>query len=60
MQHEMFASATDWIVDIVEGVQLRRACPFCFKMPLKSCHFWRISRTAGLGGSQTNGTWAMP
>eukprot|EP00974_Lingulodinium_polyedra_P092726 8983021-Lingulodinium_polyedra.AAC.1 len=29
-------------------------------MPLKSCHFWRLSRTEGLGGSQQGGSWAMP
>eukprot|EP00974_Lingulodinium_polyedra_P111199 10754338-Lingulodinium_polyedra.AAC.1 len=56
----MFASATDWDVELMEGVHFRFTCPYCYKMPLKSCHFWRLSRTVGLGGSQNKGTWAMP
>eukprot|EP00974_Lingulodinium_polyedra_P025462 2462799-Lingulodinium_polyedra.AAC.1 len=56
----MFASATDWIVEFMGGVQFRYTCPYFMKMPLRSCHFWRLSRKAGLGGPAQSGQWAMP
>eukprot|EP00974_Lingulodinium_polyedra_P070270 6799852-Lingulodinium_polyedra.AAC.1 len=55
VRNEMLSSATDWVVELMEGVQFRYTCPVCVKMPLKSCHVWRLSRKAGLGGSVQSG-----
>eukprot|EP00974_Lingulodinium_polyedra_P056258 5410650-Lingulodinium_polyedra.AAC.1 len=56
----MFASATDWVVELMEGVQFCYTPPYCVKMLLKNCHFWRLSRTEGFGGSSQSGSWATP
>eukprot|EP00974_Lingulodinium_polyedra_P024607 2382103-Lingulodinium_polyedra.AAC.1 len=56
----MFPSATDSVVELMDGVQFRYTCPYCKKMPFLSCQCWRLSRKARLGGSVQGGQWAMP
>eukprot|EP00974_Lingulodinium_polyedra_P066055 6390803-Lingulodinium_polyedra.AAC.1 len=60
LRHKMYASATDWIVELMGGIQFRYTRPSCKLMPIKSCRRWRISHAAGLGGSSQQGAWAMP
>eukprot|EP00974_Lingulodinium_polyedra_P125733 11195606-Lingulodinium_polyedra.AAC.1 len=43
MSDQLFASATDWNVELFGGIHLRYVCAHCRAMPMRSCDFWRLT-----------------
>eukprot|EP00974_Lingulodinium_polyedra_P065063 6289457-Lingulodinium_polyedra.AAC.1 len=49
MQHDLFASATDWVVELMPGVQFWCTCPFCQEMPHQELPFLALVAQGGHG-----------